>query len=217
MTEKDAYPLQNIQTIFDKSSGSRWYKIIDCAPEYWYIGMDPKDKRKTAIATLTASNWIYHFMQCLSGYVKQALPINDLRKIFRGSTFHYMHLLFRWRYHFGKDFETSMHNLMRVFSRLMEANLWLKRSKYKLLFFQRQANFLRLVATQSGTKCDKRKKLLRDHERAFCSCIFRKIFKALLYGCQLIVWTVHVRLVWIRIFKGCWSGWLSIKIILTLR
>lgn len=75
---------------------------------------------------------------------------------------------------FGKNFETSMHNLMLVFSSFMGVNLCLKPSNYKC--FQRRINFLGVVATESGT-CDKHKKYCVTMREFFAVVYFERHLK----------------------------------------
>jgi hypothetical protein len=59
VTQKDSYPLPNIQESLDLLSGATFYSCLDLASGYWQVEMDPKDKDKTAFAT--SRHGLFHF------------------------------------------------------------------------------------------------------------------------------------------------------------
>ena len=51
VTTKDAFPIPRIEDIFDHLSQAEYYTIIDCKSGYFQVGLDPKDRPKTAFST----------------------------------------------------------------------------------------------------------------------------------------------------------------------
>ena len=51
VTRKDAYPLPRIDETLDTLSGAQWFSTLDMASGYYQIGMDDRDKCKTAFTT----------------------------------------------------------------------------------------------------------------------------------------------------------------------
>lgn len=59
VTERNAYPLPNIHSIFESMSGSCWYSTVDTV--YWQIGMHADNKKENHICLAYSANHLYHF------------------------------------------------------------------------------------------------------------------------------------------------------------
>jgi hypothetical protein len=59
LTEKDSYPLPNIQTIFDSIGRSKWFTTMDLLSGFWQVMIKPEHRHKTAVIT---SRGLYEYM-----------------------------------------------------------------------------------------------------------------------------------------------------------
>ena len=50
-TKKNSYPIPRQMEIFASFQGAQWFTSLDLASGYWQVGMDEKDKEKTAFIT----------------------------------------------------------------------------------------------------------------------------------------------------------------------
>ena len=51
VTQKDAYPLPNINETLETLSGAEWFNTLDLASGYWQVPVAPADRAKTAFTT----------------------------------------------------------------------------------------------------------------------------------------------------------------------
>src|SRR6266511_1556984 len=51
-TKKNSYPIPRQTEIFASFQGVQWFTSLDLTSRYWQVGMDEKDKEKTAFITL---------------------------------------------------------------------------------------------------------------------------------------------------------------------
>ena len=51
LTTRYAYPLPKIDETLDSLSGASWFSTQNLRTGYWQVGLDPKDKPKTAFIT----------------------------------------------------------------------------------------------------------------------------------------------------------------------
>jgi transposase InsO family protein len=58
-TEKDSYPLPNIQYIFDRIGKSRWFTTMDLLSGFWQVMIKPEHRHKTAFITMRG---LYEFV-----------------------------------------------------------------------------------------------------------------------------------------------------------
>jgi hypothetical protein len=58
-TEKDSYPLPNIQYIFDKIGQSKWFTTMDLLSGFWQVMIKPEHRYKTAFITVRG---LYEFV-----------------------------------------------------------------------------------------------------------------------------------------------------------
>lgn len=57
-TTRDVYPLPRIEDALSRLEGSRYFSILDMQAGYWQVGLDDKDKEKTAFVT---ADGLYQF------------------------------------------------------------------------------------------------------------------------------------------------------------
>src|SRR6266498_5020962 len=50
-TKKNSYPIPRQTEIFASFQGAQWFTLLDLTSRYWQVGMDEKDKEKTAFIT----------------------------------------------------------------------------------------------------------------------------------------------------------------------
>ena len=50
-TEKDSYPLPNIEDTFNALAGAQYFSSLDLASGYWQVELEENAKAKTAYAT----------------------------------------------------------------------------------------------------------------------------------------------------------------------
>ena len=58
VTKRDKFPLERMEDLLDKISGSTWFTVIDLKSAYWQIPIHEKDKCKTAFST---GNALYEY------------------------------------------------------------------------------------------------------------------------------------------------------------
>ena len=51
VTEKDDYPLPDINEILSVFEGAQWFTSLDLASGYWQVAIKEKNKKKTAFIT----------------------------------------------------------------------------------------------------------------------------------------------------------------------
>ena len=50
-TNRDVYPLPRIEDSLSRLEGARYFSILDMQAGYWQVGLEDKDKEKTAFIT----------------------------------------------------------------------------------------------------------------------------------------------------------------------
>ena len=48
---KNAYPIPRVDDCLDALAGSKWFSCMDLNSGFWQVGLDPRDKHKTAFST----------------------------------------------------------------------------------------------------------------------------------------------------------------------
>ncbi|KAJ8025453.1 hypothetical protein HOLleu_33014 [Holothuria leucospilota] len=74
VTMKDSYPIPRIAESLDAMSGAQWFSTLDLASGYWQVGMEEKDRQKTAFIT---GSGLYQFRLCRLGSVTRRPPSKD--------------------------------------------------------------------------------------------------------------------------------------------
>lgn len=153
ITHKDAFPLPRIEETLTTLTKSCWFSTLDLASGYWQVGMDPKDREKTAFTTpiglyefdrmpfglCNAPATFQRLMQhCLSGQVTESVLVylDDIIV-------------------YSPDFSSHLQHLDAVFARLWNHGLKLRPDKCKLL--QKEVKFLGHVVDDRGVRPDPEK------------------------------------------------------------
>ena len=148
VTCKDAYPLPRIDETLDTLSGAQWFSTLDMASGYYQIGMDDRDKCKTAFSTHMGLFRVMPFGLCGAPATFERVMELVLRRLRWERCLVYFDDVIV----FGKTFEQALENLEEVFSRFQSANLKLKLKKCHL--FRKEVNFLGHIVSGDGIRCD---------------------------------------------------------------
>ena len=150
VTRKDAFPLPRIDETLDTLSGTQWFSTLDMASGYYQIGMDDRDKCKTAFTTHMG---LYQFRVMPFGLCGAPATFERVMElVLRGLRWERCLVYLDDVIVFGKTFEQALENLEEVFSRFQSANLKLKPKKCHL--FRKEVNFLGHIVSGDGIRCD---------------------------------------------------------------
>ena len=150
VTRKDAFPIPHIGDTLDTLGGSQWFCTMDLASGYWQIGMDDKDKSKTAFTThrgLYQFNVMPFGLSCAPATFSRVMEL-----VLRGLQWDRCLVYLDDIIVFGRTFGQTIENLEKVFSRLRTANLKLKAKKCHM--FQEEVAFLGHIVSADGVRCD---------------------------------------------------------------
>lgn len=150
LTTKDAYPLPKIDETLDSLSGASWFSTLDLRTGYWQVGLDPKDKPKTAFITRKG---LFQFRVLPFGLCNAPATFERLMEtVLSGLQWDICLIYIDDVIVYGKTFEEALENLKRVFTRLREAGLKLKPQKCKL--FSKSVSFLGHIISEDGVATD---------------------------------------------------------------
>ena len=130
ITTKDAFPIPRIDDIFDHLSQAEYYTTIDFKSGYFQVGLDPKDRPKTAFSTLDQH---YQFRVLPQGVTNGPPAFQRIVSQILGPT--------RWQYSlaylddviiYSKDFDEHLVHLDDILSRLDTANFRLNADKCQI-------------------------------------------------------------------------------------
>ena len=130
ITTKDAFPIPRIDDIFDHLSQAEYYTTIDFKSGYFQVGLDPKDRPKTAFSTRDQH---YQFRVLPQGVTNGPPAFQRIVSQILGPT--------RWQYSlaylddviiYSKDFEQHLIHLDEILSRLDAANFRLNVDKCQI-------------------------------------------------------------------------------------
>jgi transposase InsO family protein len=137
-TEKDSYPLPNIQYIFDKIGHSEWFTTMDLLSGFWQVLIKPEHRHKTAFITMRG---LYEFVVmpfglCNAPATFQRLMDTVIKPEYRSFIETYIDDLMTH----SKTFDEHLRHLETMLNSLREHKLVVKLSKCK--FAQREVKFL---------------------------------------------------------------------------
>jgi hypothetical protein len=153
ITEKDVYPLPNIDEILDSFNGAQWFSTLDMASGYWQVSVKEEDRPKTAFITkfgLFEFN-VMPFGLCNAPATFQRL-MNQVMSRYIGK-FIVVYLDDITIY--SKTFDDHIKHLKTIFETLRQAKL--KLNKDKCHFFLPSIKFLGHVITRNGILPDEDK------------------------------------------------------------
>ena len=130
ITTKDAFPIPRIDDIFDHLSQAEYYTTIDFKSGYFQVGLDPKDRPKTAFSTRDQH---YQFTVLPQGVTNGPPAFQRIVSQILGPT--------RWQYSlaylddviiYSNDFEQHLVHLNDILNRLDTANFRLNAEKCQI-------------------------------------------------------------------------------------
>ena len=140
-TQKDSYPLPNIQVIFDKIGKSKWFTTIDLLNGFWQVMVKEAHRYKTAFIT---ARGLYEFIVmpfglCNAPATFQRLMDIVIRPEFRAFIETYIDDVLTH----SDTFEEHLQHLDILLNILKEHNLVVKLTKCR--FAKREVKFLGLL------------------------------------------------------------------------
>jgi transposase InsO family protein len=130
VTTKDAFPIPRIDDIFDHLSQAEYYTTIDFKSGYFQVGLDPKDRPKTAFSTRDQH---YQFTVLPQGVTNGPPAFQRIVSQILGPT--------RWQYSlaylddviiYSPNFEQHLIHLDDILNRLHDANFRLNVEKCQI-------------------------------------------------------------------------------------
>ena len=147
-TEKDSYPLPNIQYIFDRIGRSVWFTTMDLLSGFWQVMIKPEHRHKTAFITMRG---LYEFVVmpfglCNAPATFQRLMDHVIKPEYRAFIETYIDDLMTH----SRTFEEHLRHLEVLLTSLREHKLVVKLSKCK--FAQKEVKFLGHVIAHNEIK-----------------------------------------------------------------
>ncbi|MCG7878904.1 MAG: RNA-directed DNA polymerase, partial [Candidatus Thiodiazotropha endolucinida] len=153
VTVKDAYPLPKIDETLDTLSGASWFSTLDLRSGYWQVGLEPKDKEKSAFITRRG---LFQFRVLPFGLCNAPATFERLMEtVLAGLQWDICLIYIDDVIVYGKTFEEALKNLETVLERLQVAGLKLKAQKCKL--FSKSVSFLGHIISDRGIETDPEK------------------------------------------------------------
>ena len=130
ITTKDAFPIPRIDDIFDHLSQAEYYTTIDFKAGYFQVGLDPKDRPKTAFSTRDQH---YQFTVLPQGVTNGPPAFQRIVSQILGPT--------RWKYSlaylddviiYSQTFDQHLQHLDDILRRLNDANFRLNVNKCQI-------------------------------------------------------------------------------------
>ena len=152
-TKKDAFPLSRIDDSLNSLSGQSWFSTLDLASGYWQVRLSEDAKPKTAFATHSGlfQFAVMPFGLCNAPATFERLMSQVMRWLHWKRCLVYINDILV----FGNDFESALHSLELVFTRVAEYGLQLKSTKCNL--FRSSVPFLGHIVGRAGLECDPNK------------------------------------------------------------
>ena len=146
VTEKDCYPIPNIQELFDTLQGATIFSTLDLKSGYWQVDLHPDDVPKTAFVSHCG---LYEFLRLPFGLVNapgqfQRLMNRVLSKHLGKTCLVYIDDIVC----FSKNEEEHRQHLIEILDTLADAGLTLKLKKCK--FAQKRVELLGYTISKDG-------------------------------------------------------------------
>ena len=153
VTQKDSFPLPQIDVTLDALNGATWFSTLDLKSGYWQVELEQSAKEKTAF-TAGKGLWQFNFMpfglcnapatfERLMEAVLAGLPWKTCLVYLDDIIVH------------AVNFDSHVENLRKVLTKLRQANLKLNPQKCNL--FQQQVQFLGYTVAKDGISADQGK------------------------------------------------------------
>ena len=144
-TLKDSYPLPNIQVIFDKIGGSKWFTTMDLLNGFWQVMVKPEHRPKTAFVTARGlfEFVVMPFGLCNAPATFQRLMDTVIRPEYRSFIETYVDDVMTH----SKTFDDHLIHIETLLQSLREHKLVVKLTKCK--FAQKEVKFLGHILTHN--------------------------------------------------------------------
>lgn len=147
-TVKNRHPLPFVDDLVDRTSGSKYFCVLDLSSAYWQIPLAKKDREKTAFSTGSGH---YEFNVMPFGLCNAPATQQEfMRRTLRG--FEKTDVLVDDIIIHGNDMEATLKSLEGVFAKLKEKNLRLNRKKCH--FMKNCIKYLGFVISGEGRALD---------------------------------------------------------------
>src|SRR6266542_2272563 len=152
-TKKNSYPIPRQTEIFASFQGAQWFTSLDLTSGYWQVGMDEKDKEKTAfITSWELFEWnVMPFGLCNTSTMFQRLMNHILRKYLEDFALVYLDDIIIY----SKIWKGYLNHLQLVFEALRGAGLMVKIKKCK--FAKKELKFLEHIISREEIRTDPEK------------------------------------------------------------
>lgn len=151
VTQKDSYPLPNIQDCLDSLDGAKFFSSMDLSSGYWQVQMSEDAKDKTSFYGAGGGLWRFTVMPfglCNAPATFERLMERVLGQLQWQICLCYLDDILI----FSRSVVQHLEHLGQVFERLRQAQLKLKPKKCH--FFQKQVTFLGHVVSDQGVATD---------------------------------------------------------------
>ena len=130
ITQKDAYPLPNIEDAVNTLCGAKFFCTLDLASGYWQVELSEEAKRKSAFVTREG---LFEFNVMPFGLSNAPATFERLMElVLKGMTWKQCVVYIDDVIVFGTSFEETHNRLINVFDRLRQSRLKLKPKKCHL-------------------------------------------------------------------------------------
>ena len=120
-TKKNAFPLPRIDDSLNSLSGQAWFSTLDLASGYWQVRLSENAKPKTAFVTHSG---LFQFAVMPFGLCNAPATFERLMsQVMRGLHWKRCLVYIDDILVFGSDFESTLHSLVLVLSRVAEYGL----------------------------------------------------------------------------------------------
>ena len=154
VTQKDSYPLPNIQDCLDSLDGAKYFSSMDLCSGYWQVKLTEDAMDKTSFYGAGGGLWRFRVMPfglCNAPATFERLMERVLGQLQWQILLCYLDDILI----FSKTVSQHFNHLREVFLRLRKAHLKLKPKKCH--FFQQQVSFLGHVVSEEGIMTDPEK------------------------------------------------------------
>ena len=151
VTQKDSYPLPNMQDCLDSLEGASFFSTMDLSSGYWQVKLTEDAKDKTSFYGAGGGLWRFTVMPfglCNAPATFERLMERVLGQLQWQIFLCYLDDILI----FSRSVDRHLEDLRTVFQRLRKANLKLKPKKCH--FFQREVAFLGHVVSAEGVRTD---------------------------------------------------------------
>lgn len=148
VTKKDVFPLPLVEECMDSLSGNVWYSKLDATWGYWQVKIKDSDKCKTAFIT---KHGLFHFKRMGFGLCNAPATFSRVMDlVLKGLHWSVVLAFLDDVLVLGRDFESHICNLAKVFQRFRDYGVKLKGKKCEL--FKPEVEYLGRTVGREGIK-----------------------------------------------------------------